>query len=191
MDRLNRRIRFWPAAVFLAVALLPGCAPGVFDLAARGDAEHLDTLLTARPEALDARDRLGKTPLHFAVTFGHAEVAAVLVEHGADLNAADGTGMTPLHVAAMMCNKNAADWLAGRGADVNARDDFGDTPLHTAALFDAGDVAEKLLERGADARAANKAGRTAFDLARERGFSRIMLLLKKWEARHAGDQART
>ena len=42
----------------------------------------------------------GWTPLHSAVSAGHAEVAELLLKHGADLAAVTSGGRTALHYAA-------------------------------------------------------------------------------------------
>jgi tankyrase len=42
----------------------------------------------------------GLVPLHNACSYGHYEVAELLVKHGANVNAADLWKFTPLHEAA-------------------------------------------------------------------------------------------
>lgn len=49
---------------------------------------------------LHATDRLGRTPLHYAVhPRGSDSVVGLLLEHGADPHAVDGEGRTPLTMA--------------------------------------------------------------------------------------------
>ncbi len=50
----------------------------------------------AHGEKLEARDALGRTPLHIAALFGLEEMVALLLERGADVNARDQWGVTPL-----------------------------------------------------------------------------------------------
>ncbi|CAB0040999.1 unnamed protein product [Trichogramma brassicae] len=51
-----------------------------------------------RPALVDARDREGKTPLHWALLRGHKGQVELLLRQGADPNVADAKGRTPLHV---------------------------------------------------------------------------------------------
>lgn len=50
-------------------------------------------------KALNAIDRQGRTPLHYACMQGIAQVTSILMEHGANLMAADRFGWTCLHSA--------------------------------------------------------------------------------------------
>ncbi|XP_062207316.1 protein VAPYRIN-like [Phragmites australis] len=120
--------------------------------AARGDIEGVRRL---GPEALAARDREGRTALHAAAAAGEAEVAAALVDMGADTSAADARGRTPLDVAREKGYQEVVDVLerwelvmtaARRGdlqslesliskrAGVRGRDQYGLTALHLAAI---------------------------------------------------------
>jgi len=51
---------------------------------------------------LEARDALGRTPLHIAAMFGLEEMVALLLERGADVNARDQWGATPLYRLVLM-----------------------------------------------------------------------------------------
>src|SRR6516165_10602386 len=70
------------------------------------------------------------TPLHFAA---NADVAAVLIEHGAEVEALDWSGRTPLHWAAQFGRADVADHLMRAGAGVDRPASDGATPLHWAA----------------------------------------------------------
>ncbi len=59
------------------------------------DADKARELATGR--TLEARDELGRTPLHIAAMFGLEEMVALLLERGADVNARDQWGVTPLY----------------------------------------------------------------------------------------------
>ena len=85
-----------------ALALLAGCAESPHDLVIRGERARLEERLAADPAQATLQNKLGKTPLHCAVTMRRRDMLDLLKRHGADLNAQDKTGMTPLHVAAMM-----------------------------------------------------------------------------------------
>ena len=94
------------------------------------------------------------TPLHLAATFGHKEIAELLIDKGADVNAMGGLlGWTPLHWAASEGRKEVAELLIAKGADVNAKkwggDYTGDTPLDTAIRRKHPETADLLRKHGA------------------------------------------
>ena len=96
----------------------------------------------------------GGTSLHAAAGNPDAEVAAALIEAGADPNARGVRGETPLHNAARNRNPAVAELLLEAGADVNARTFRGISPLHRAASWNPNpDVLAVLLEAGADVHA--------------------------------------
>ena len=49
-----------------------------------GDAPLMSLILTSNPECVDCTDEAGDTPLIMAARFGHADVARVLIDAGAD-----------------------------------------------------------------------------------------------------------
>ena len=49
---------------------------------------------------VNAVDRGGLIPLHNAASYGHVEIAQVLLSHGSHVNANDRWQFTPLHEAA-------------------------------------------------------------------------------------------
>jgi len=88
------------------------------------------------------------TPLHYAATNNHKDVAELLLDHGADVNEKDNEGATPLHWAARDGCNESADLLLAHRADVNAKDNSGNTPLHTAEANKYKDVVELLRQHG-------------------------------------------
>ena len=79
-----------------------------------------------------SRDDEEETPL-FAAVGGRAEVAEVLLDHGAEVDARNKIGVTPLNLAAHLDNKAMAEFPLGRKANIMARDNEGFTALHSAA----------------------------------------------------------
>ncbi len=70
-----------------------------------------------------SNNALRVTPLHSAVAGNHYEIAAKLIEAGAEVNVAQADGFTPLMGAAQNNNLQMAQLLLDHDADVNARVD--------------------------------------------------------------------
>ena len=130
------------------------------------------------------------TPLYVASRHGHADVAQLLLEHGADVNAHNSHGSTPL----LLASQNGSDeivWvLLEHGADTDARDEEGWSPLEQASMWGRVKVVEVLLEHGADAKAQNEFNNTPLHFTR--GEVITLLLLKNGaDANAQGYKART
>jgi ankyrin repeat protein len=147
-----------------------GIATPAHAAAASGDLLGLDALLT--PASLEARDELGRTPLHLAAQAGQLGAAALLLDRGAEVNADDPTGNTVLHLVLL----NETHWIAGRPSPAwvarQARDPS-KAPL-LRPLLDPATVKEMptaaqmtafFLALGADLTAKNRRGQTPLDVA--------------------------
>jgi uncharacterized protein len=139
----------------------------VFEAAALGRAARVADVVGADPDTVRAEAADGFTALHLAAFFGQLEVAAVLLEHGADVDAEAGnpSHVQPLHSAAAGGHAAIAALLLERGADPNARQQGGFVPLHSAAARGDEVTARLLLEHGADGDARTDDGRRPIDLA--------------------------
>ncbi|XP_058835922.1 uncharacterized protein LOC131692719 [Topomyia yanbarensis] len=73
-------------------------------------------------EMLNASDREGCTALHMAAVLNYPDVAAKLIDAGADLNARDHKNRTPLHLAAAGQFHDVVELLIMHQADINAID---------------------------------------------------------------------
>jgi ankyrin repeat protein len=146
--------------------------------------QHID----ADPLAVHQRGWIGDTPLHWPAHNGQVEIVEMLLDAGADINADEigWAGGKPLHWASEH-EPATVKVLLDRGADVNARNvkdgsDFrGFTPLmmNASQKNDCAEATELLIEAGADIHATDPNGRTALDIALEKGLSRISETLRK------------
>ena len=137
-----------------------------------GDVARLRALLDADPSLVRARRHDGWPVLHLAAFYGHPEVAALLVDRGADVDArsANHLANTALHATLAISGDLAlAALLLARGADANAVGAGGYRPLHLAASRGSVPAVELLLAHGADPAAPADDGRTAAGIAAERG----------------------
>ena len=85
---------------------------------------------------VNAKDRVGATPLHYALAQWDLNRAGIsfLLGHGAQTNAMDLQGCTPLHLVALCrtLDPDVMQQLLDHGADINACDNKGLTPLDHA-----------------------------------------------------------
>lgn len=105
-------------------------------------AEAVTALLEAGA-FLEARDRLGSTPLHWVASRTSNDTVKALLDVGADLNARDNKGLTPLHWAGLGSkNDEVVSALLMAGADPYVRDNEG------ALAFDSSGLIKRFRERG-------------------------------------------
>jgi len=101
-----------------------------------------------------ARDRVGNTPLHFAVERGFLDVVRILVTQAkVNVNLGNDRGCSCLHLAAsvpaLAQRLDLAHFLLSNGADPNLGDSTATTPLHMAAACGNEALVKLLLESGA------------------------------------------
>lgn len=104
---------------------------------------------------VQAADKNGVTPLHFAVRFRNPAAVEALVAHGADVNqACRRIGSTPLHRAV---TQTGAPGTAGRGEAARQ-------------------IVEILLAAGADASLENKSGKKPADYVTDEAIRRLLAI---------------
>ena len=94
--------------------------------------------------------------LHRAIEYGHRDIVALFLTHGADIETKNSTGDTPLLLA---CKTNGrlsiVKLLIEQGADIHAVDGGGNSCLHVACMFGDKEVMELLLKHGTNPNATN------------------------------------
>lgn len=140
----------------------------LFQLVRAGDTARLSRLL-AMGLVPNLRDGKGDSLLMLACYHGHAELAGMLLRHGADTGLANDRGQTPLAAAAFRGDEAIARLLLESGATADARMPGGRTALMLAAMFDRTAIVDLLRAHGADPRAVDDDGLDAQALARAMG----------------------
>jgi len=147
----------------------------IFESAAMGHIESLKQLVAADAMHLRSTSGDGFPALHLAAFFGHLEAVEFLLAAGAGVGARSTNPMdnTALHAAMVFRHLEVARVLLDHGAAVNARQHGGFTALHAAAFHNDVAMAELLLSRGADKLLKTDDGKTAQDIALDKGFTAL------------------
>ncbi|HEV2682670.1 MAG TPA: ankyrin repeat domain-containing protein, partial [Rhodanobacter sp.] len=120
--------------------------------------------------AVDTQDDQGASALLRACGAGHREIAACLLDAGADPALAARSGVTALAAAVAARREGLVGLLLQHkvGADQRLPNDA--TALMVAAAMGYPDIAEQLLDNGADVNAVDASGRSALHAAAQFGF---------------------
>lgn len=152
----------------------------LFEAAALGNFERVAVLLSKEPQTVNRFSNDGFQAIHLAAFFGHPDIVALLLEHGAEANttAQNAMKVKPLHSAVAARHLEVSRILLEHGADVNARQAEDTTPLQEAAQNGQLEMLDLLLTYGADLLAEKADGKTALDLASEQGHAQAVEKLK-------------
>jgi ankyrin repeat protein len=124
--------------------------------------------------SLEARDRLGDTPLAYASRAGQRAMVELLLSVGAQIDSRDISGDTALYLAAEGERQATVAFLLTRGADPNLPGRGGATPLVAAARKGNDRIVGELLPRIADPNAMDATGQAAMTYAAAGGFPDIV-----------------
>ena len=118
-----------------------------------------------------------------AINNGNLETVKKLIEDGVNVNLIR-EGVTPLMIASSKGYAEIAETILHAGANINEKCDDGGTALHKAT-FDQEKTAivDLLLQSGIDVEAKNISGKTALNLAEEKGHREIVRVIKKHQSK--------
>jgi uncharacterized protein len=175
-----------------------------------GDKAGLEALLRTEPGLLGFRSANGSSLMLLTAYYGHAELAGVLVRHGAQadvfeasalgdlemvrklvgadpklVNSFAADGFYPLGLAAFFGHRAIVEFLLKNGADVRtaARNAQKVTALHGAVARRDVEIARMLLEAGADPNARQERGFVPLHDAAANGNAVLVEVLLKHGAR--------
>jgi ankyrin repeat protein len=145
-----------------------------------GDQARVQELIKSGTD-INAQDQSGMTPLLRALSGSQVQLAKFLVENGADVSMGNKWGQAPLIYALWDRDPGMVQWLLDKGADPNTKDNtpFGYTSLHWSVRMGNQKLIELVLAAGADVNLKGSDGKTALQLAREKGQTEIVELLRK------------
>lgn len=92
-------------------------------------------------------NRSGWTPLHYACTNGHLEIAQFLLDKGAIVDAPSPNETTPIMMAIRAGNIQLVRLLLDRGADIRIRNQQGYSAIDVAELFNQDEIQKGLRAR--------------------------------------------
>jgi ankyrin repeat protein len=151
-------------------AALPTGETVLMTCAHTGNVEAVKLLLGHGADVNAKESRRGQTALTRAVAEKHADVAKVLIEHGAEAHVRTNGGFTPLLFAARVGDVESAKLLLEGGADVNEVTSDSMSALVLASASGQEAVAIFLLEKGANPNAADANGVTALHYSLMKGL---------------------
>jgi ankyrin repeat protein len=155
-------------------ALLDAGAPvDIFEASVLGKVDRIEEILNSDPRRASEYAPDGFTPVALAAFFGQPAAANALIAAGADVNAAakNGLKVAALHAAVAGGKLEIVRAVLAAGADPNAQQQAGFRAIHEAGTKANRALAELLIAHGADPSLANDEGKTASDLARDKGHA--------------------
>ena len=142
--------------------------------AAEVGCQELARALLETGASLEARDRLGATPLAHAARAGQLATTKFLLAQGAQIDARDISGATALYHAANDERQATVALLVAKGAHLDLPGRSGLTPLAIAASKGNDRIVEQLLSRNANPNVTDMTGKTAMTYAAVRGFAEVV-----------------
>lgn len=123
----------------------------------KADSKVIEYLIKQKT-AVNAGDKAGNTPVHYAVSNNRKIAGTLLLANGGDIFATNKPGESPLKIAFTKLG-GRAEWLLTTET-VALADGNGDTPLHYAALWGMDTMIPFILSQGGNINAKNVKGET-------------------------------
>ena len=141
--------------------------------------KHVVRLLLDNEASVSYEDGLpsDSLPLHQAIRNGHVEIAALLLDFGANVQARDNLGRTALFETLVATDIRGAALLLRNGIDISCHDHNGDTVLHEAAKRGNLEHASRFVDQGVGIDITNREGLTPLHLAARYGHPEVATLL--------------
>ena len=157
----------------IASVLAEAASLDLYEASALGRVDRIQQILSTTPSLASSYSPDGFSAVGLAAFFGHADAARTLIAAGADVNAAatNAFKVTALHAAVAGGNLEIVRAVLAAGGDPDAAQQAGFRPMHEAGLNAKRELAELLLAYGADPSLKNDAGKSAIDMAREKGHT--------------------
>jgi ankyrin repeat protein len=157
----------------VTVLLEAGATVDIFEASVLGKVDRIHEILKSNPSRVSEHAPDGFTPVALAAFFGQPAAVKALISAGADVNAAakNGLKVAALHAAVAGRNLDIVKGVLDAGGDPNAQQQAGFRPMHEAGSNANRKLAELLLAHGADPTLTSDDGKSAIDLAREKGHA--------------------
>ena len=146
-------------------------AQDIYRTACNGNLVRLDSMIASTD--IDAKDRRGRSLLHWAVACQQKEIVDFLVQVGIKINEADNQNKTPLHVAVQFNNVELFDYLISLQPNSDWKAVYGASLIELAVLNRNKELTEKLIASGIDINIKNTRGSTALEISQRIGAEDI------------------
>lgn len=142
--------------------------------AAQGDLNKIDKLIKRHLYLLEAKNKFGSTPLHYATWLGQSSIVEYLMEQGADIKTKDIYDQTLMHAAAWNDNLKLVKYFFKKGLSLEEKDLNGNTSLLSAVKNNHLNIVKFLVIKGADIAVHDNEGNNIFMIAAKNGYLKII-----------------
>jgi ankyrin repeat protein len=150
-----------------------GAPVDIFEAAVLGKVDRIEAILKASPARASEHSPDGFPAVGLAAFFGQPAAVKALIAAGADVNTAatNALKVAAIHAAVAGRNMEVVKAVLAAGADPNAPQQQGFRPIHEAGSNANRALAELLIAHGGDPSLTTDDGKSAVDLARDKGHA--------------------